>query len=224
MTRGEWWFAVGLLIVALLCHSMLPRYDWRAIGNGLVRRPLDRSAPVDHGGGAAPHLGAKRPVYGDSAVTATPPAAIGAEPSPLPSCTRSLECAATGDTARQLGHGRHRAIGAAPAVSPHCAMVREMQQKYICRGFVKTKWLPHLCRHGVSVAAPGSRSCRPQRMSSAQPQRSCRRRIISEDVRARIEATVLAASEEAPGSREVRERGDQADRARDEREVPATEE
>src|SRR5687768_15773279 len=34
MTRRDWWIGVVLIVVALLLHAALPRYEWRQLGTG----------------------------------------------------------------------------------------------------------------------------------------------------------------------------------------------
>lgn len=34
MTRRDWWIGIGLVVVALLLHAALPRYEWENRGNG----------------------------------------------------------------------------------------------------------------------------------------------------------------------------------------------
>lgn len=29
ITRRDWWIGVGLIVLALLAHALLPRYEWR---------------------------------------------------------------------------------------------------------------------------------------------------------------------------------------------------
>jgi len=32
MTRRDWWFGIGALVLAVLLHALLPRYEWRDPG------------------------------------------------------------------------------------------------------------------------------------------------------------------------------------------------
>ena len=46
MTRRDWWFGILCLVVGLLLHAALPRYDWRQVSaQGFVR--------IDHWTGTA---------------------------------------------------------------------------------------------------------------------------------------------------------------------------
>lgn len=42
MTRRDWWIGIGLIVVALVLHAALPRYDWRQTGAQFIR--IDRWA------------------------------------------------------------------------------------------------------------------------------------------------------------------------------------
>ena len=33
MTRRDWWLGVLLIVLALLVHGLVPRYDYRPLGN-----------------------------------------------------------------------------------------------------------------------------------------------------------------------------------------------
>ncbi|MCX6551196.1 MAG: helix-turn-helix domain-containing protein [Acidobacteria bacterium] len=45
MTRRDWWFGVGVIVLALLFHASVPRYEWRVVSNGIVVR-IDRWSGV----------------------------------------------------------------------------------------------------------------------------------------------------------------------------------
>jgi hypothetical protein len=40
MTRRDWWLGVAVLAIAIMVHAILPRYEWRQVGNAFVR--IDR--------------------------------------------------------------------------------------------------------------------------------------------------------------------------------------
>jgi hypothetical protein len=42
MTRRDWWLGLGLLVAAILVHALVPRYEWRQVGNSVVLLRLDR--------------------------------------------------------------------------------------------------------------------------------------------------------------------------------------
>lgn len=41
MTRRDWWLGVALIVLAILVHAAVPRYEWRNLGERPVFR-IDR--------------------------------------------------------------------------------------------------------------------------------------------------------------------------------------
>ena len=41
MTRRDWWLGVTLVVLALLAHALVPRYEWSAPSGGSILR-IDR--------------------------------------------------------------------------------------------------------------------------------------------------------------------------------------
>jgi hypothetical protein len=42
MTRRDWWIGIMLIVVALLLHAAVPRYEWRQLGTGGTWSRADR--------------------------------------------------------------------------------------------------------------------------------------------------------------------------------------
>jgi hypothetical protein len=40
MTRRDWWLGIAVVVLTLLLHAAVPRYEWRTAGRGMLR--IDR--------------------------------------------------------------------------------------------------------------------------------------------------------------------------------------